>query len=76
MMSENDQVRRSDIEDIKQTLREIQHSINGNGSPGILTRLRLLETWQTGVSRMVWIAVGAASVSVISGLITVLMRMP
>ena len=66
-----DESLQNDIAEIKQALRRIDSTLHGNGSPGLKTRVALLESWKSGASRLMWIAVGSAFAAVTSAGIVV-----
>lgn len=63
---------REDVREVKAAVERIEHALNGNGMPGIKTRLYVIEQWIRGAGRMVWVVIGAAVTSVVGGVVTVL----
>jgi len=37
----------SEIREVKETVKELDHAIRGNGKPGLNQRVALLEQWRT-----------------------------
>lgn len=63
-MSDDDT--KEDIAEIKASVFRIEHSLNGNGQPGLKTRVALLEQTSANASRLFWIIVGATVTTVTS----------
>lgn len=57
---------RDDIIEIKATVGRIEHSLNGNGHPGLKTRVAIVERWQGAAGRLFWIVVAATITTLFS----------
>lgn len=57
---------RDDIIEIKAAVGRIEHSLNGNGQPGLKTRVALVERWQANAGKFFWLVVGATVTTLVS----------
>ena len=60
---------RDEIAEIKASIARIEHSLNGNGRPGLLTEVALLKQWRKSVSGFAWLICTAAITSVVGALV-------
>jgi len=60
--------RDQELKEIKQSLARIEYALNGNGAPGIKTRLALLENWSSSIKRLSWLMIGCTFTAVGSAL--------
>lgn len=70
-MSELQSIQR-DVAEIRDAVRRMERSLNGNGEPGIKTRLALVEHWIGGARRTVALIVGSAIAAVGSAAVALL----
>ena len=64
-MTQLDTIQR-ELAQIRTTVDRIEHGLNGNGRPGLKTRVALLEQWIGGARRLVAIVVGSALAAISS----------
>lgn len=56
----SDDAIRQDLHEIKESIGRIEHTLNGNGRPGLKTRVAILEQMAGAASRLTWIVVTSA----------------
>ncbi|MFA9478513.1 hypothetical protein ACERK3_09415 [Phycisphaerales bacterium AB-hyl4] len=69
MMSDPESNLSYELRQIKDSMRRIEHSLNGNGQPGIKTRLALIEHWIRDARRVVVLVIGSALAAVSSAVV-------
>lgn len=51
------------LDDIRDAVGRIEHAINGNGQPGLKTRMALVERWIASADKLVWLVIGSGIAS-------------
>jgi hypothetical protein len=55
---ENDELILLELKDIKEDVRGIQSCLNGNGKPGLCTRMAAVEAMTGTIKRIMWLIIG------------------